>query len=84
MRINKVLEKLRTFFLEVLNKEIEVISIIPTEDGWNVEFEVITEDRYMRKKGRNDLIAKYEAKIDKELNITSYARKELRERGSVE
>ncbi|GAB6098307.1 hypothetical protein JCM16358_01860 [Halanaerocella petrolearia] len=84
MKVNQVLEKSRTFFLDILDREIEVISIIPTDDGWDIEFEVVAEDKYMRKKGRNDLIAKYEAKIDKELNVTSYTRKELRERGSLE
>lgn len=84
MGINKIIEKLRTFCLDVLDKEIEVISVIPTEDGWDVEFELIAEDEYMKKRAKNELIAKYEAKIDKKLNITSYTRKELRERGSLE
>jgi hypothetical protein len=38
----------------------------------------------MRRRGRKDIIAKYEVSVGKDMTVTSYTRKELRERGSLE
>ncbi|MFZ5967766.1 MAG: gas vesicle protein GvpO [Bacillota bacterium] len=84
MSINMVIDTLQTFFYDVIGKEIQIISIVPNEDGWDAEFEAIVEDEYMRRIARKEIIARYEAKIDERLNIVSYQRKALRERGSLE
>lgn len=84
MPVCEVIAALQSFFFGVLGREIQVISVVPSESGWQAEFEVIAEDEYMRRRGRKDLIAKYEATIAKDMRVVSYTRTELRERGSLE
>ena len=82
--ITLVLNSMKTFFVEVFKKEIQVISIAPIDNGWNVEFEVVTEEEYMKNRGRKPLIERYEAKLNENLHVLSYERKLLKERGSLE
>jgi hypothetical protein len=84
MAVCEVIAELQSFFLRIVGREIQVISVVPTETGWNGEFEVVVEDDYMRRRGRKDIIAKYEVSVGKDMTVTSYTRKELRERGSLE
>ncbi len=84
MPISEVISSLQSFFFGVIGREIRVISVVPGESGWQAEFEVILEDEYMRLRGRKDLIAKYEALVAPNMTVVSYARKEIRERGSLE
>lgn len=82
--ISLLLESINTFFEELFKKEIQVVSIIPIDNGWNVEFEVIAEEEYMKNRGRKALIERYEAKVNKNFYVVSYERKLLKERGSLE
>lgn len=72
------------FFEDALEKVGRVIEINKNEDGWNLRVEVLEESEYMRRRGRGDLLAIYEVKVDNELNIASYIRKSMRERESLE
>ncbi|MCK8817055.1 gas vesicle protein [Natroniella sulfidigena] len=84
MSINRVLKSVKQFFAELLGEEIEVISVIPGEGGWKVEFEVIVEDEYMRKRARKDIVARYQVQLNNKLEIVAYNRIELKERGALE
>lgn len=82
--LSLVLNTMKNVFGEVFNQEIQVISITPIDNGWNVGFEVITEEEYMKRRGRKAIIERYEAKLNKNLHVESYERKLLKERGSLE
>ena len=84
MSIEHAIDSMNGFFYDLLGKEILVISITPTENGWESEFEMIYEDEYMRKRGRKEIIAIYECIMDSDFKIVSYTRKNLKERGALE
>lgn len=72
------------FFEDALEKVGRVIEVNKNKDGWNLRVEVLEESEYMRRRGRGDLLAIYEVKVDNDLNIASYIRKSMRERESLE
>lgn len=84
MAINSIINELKNAFYKILGREISITSIIPNEDGYDIEFEVIQEDEYMKKRGRKDILAIYDVKADKDCKIISYSRRELKERGSLD
>lgn len=72
------------FFETVLEKVGRVIEVNKADGVWNVRVEALEESDYMRRFGRGDMLGTYEVKVDDNLNITSYVRKGLRERSSLE
>ncbi|TCO77909.1 gas vesicle protein GvpO [Marinisporobacter balticus] len=84
MSINVAIEELKNFFYDLFDRDSRITSIMPSEDGYDAELEIVQEDEYMRKRGRKDIIAVYEAKMDNNFKVISYNRKELKERGSIE
>jgi len=71
------------FFETVLEKTGRVIEVNKTGDDWLVVVEAVEESDYMRRFGRGDMLGIYEVKLDSNLNVISYTRKELRERSAL-
>jgi len=71
------------FFEAVLEKKARVIEVSKTGDGWLVVVEAVEESDYMRRFGRGEMLGIYEVKVDLNLNVISYRRKELRERSAL-
>lgn len=71
------------FFETVLEKTGRVIEVNKTNDDWLVVVEAVEESDYMHRFGRGDMLGIYEVKVDSNLNVVSYTRKELRERGAL-
>lgn len=72
------------FFETVLEKTGRVIEVNKTSDDWLVVVEAVEESDYMRRFGRGEILGIYEVKIDSNLDVISYTRKELKERSSLE
>lgn len=79
-----VVKGVTKFFETVLDKVGRVIEVNKEGDGWSVKVEALEESEYMRRFGRGDLLGIYDVKVDKDLNVTSYVRKGLRERSALE
>ena len=71
------------FFETVLEKTARVIEVNKASDDWTVVVECLEESDYMRRFGRGDMLGIYEVKVDPNLNVISYTRKELRERSDL-
>lgn len=85
MTIQNAMKTVLKFFNTDLHKRSgEIVGVSKTDEGWKVEIEVIEESEYMRKHGRNDLMALYEVNLSNELDVLGYARMSTRERGKVE
>lgn len=84
LKTEDVVKATLKFFEDVLEKVGRVIEVNKNEDEWNLRVEVLEESEYMRRRGRGDLLAIYEVKVNSDLDITSYVRKSLRERESLE
>lgn len=84
MNIVEIVDSARNAFYELFKKEINVITVHPADEGYRVIVEMIEEDEYMRAKGRKELIGIYEVILNSKLEVVSYERKVLKERGSLE
>lgn len=82
--LEKAMETVLQFFDKHLGKPGEIIGVCREHEGWHVDIEVIEESEYMRKHGRNDLMAIYSVKLNEHCEITCYERKCIRERGKVD
>jgi len=84
MSLQNAREAVLGFFDKHLGKQGEVIGISREQEGWTAEIEVVEESDYMRKHGRNDLMAIYEVEINENFEIMRFERKRIRERGKVD
>jgi len=84
MNIIKIVDTTKKFFYELFKKEVNVITVLPVNEGYRVNVEMIEEDEYMRSKGRKDLIGIYEVMLNSKLDVISFERILLKERGSLE
>ena len=84
MKIVEVIQLVTRFFNEYLNKEGVVIGLEVMDTGWRVEIEIAEEVEYMRKRGRDDLLAIYEVVVNKEIEISGFKRISFRERDSAD
>ena len=71
------------FFESTLGKGGRVIAIHPLADGYRAYFETIEEDQYMRRTGREGIIAVYEAELTDGLEVKAYRRKNARSRSAI-
>ena len=82
--MKNLIQKVKTFSFEVFGKNAEIIAIVPVERGWQVTVEILMDEEYTVKRGRNDLLYVFEIIVDESLNILSYERIRIRERGKLE
>jgi len=83
LSIQNAMNVVLRFFEKNLQKQGEVIGVSKTENGWRIEIEVMEESEYMRKHGRNDLLAVYSVELNDNLDMIRYQRESTRERGKV-
>lgn len=81
--MKRVIEAAKCFFEELYENTATVIGVRHCEEGWELMVEIITDDDYTRKRAKNDLISVYKVIMSQELQIISYEREEIRERGKV-
>jgi len=79
--IEQIIQSTEEFFRELFPNNAEVVSIQPNNEGWQLVVEVVTDDEYTKKRIRNDLISVFKVFVDKDGNLISYNRIEIRERG---
>lgn len=79
--LRQIVEVTEKFFQEIFPHPAEVVSIIPNNEGWELKVEVIIDDEYTRKRAKNDLIAVFNVSVNKNMEVMSYTREEIRERG---
>ncbi|QFT90425.1 Gas vesicle synthesis protein GvpO [Bacillus sp. THAF10] len=82
--MKKVLKEVTEFFTEYVKPPYKITGVQPTEQGWDVEVEVIEEKEYMKAYAKDQMIGVYHAKINKEMELESYTRKSLRSRSSID
>lgn len=81
MKIEKVYLAVSDFFRSFLNKEGEIIDVTKEKEQWNVIVEVLEDTEYTRAHAKRDLKGIYEIKIDENLEIFSFGKKKVIERG---
>jgi len=81
--IKQVIEEVERFFKQIYAHPAEVVSIAPNNEGWEVTTEILTDDEYTKKRARNDLIAVFKVLVNRQAEVVSYTREEIRERGKA-
>lgn len=84
MKVRQVIDTVYNFFAEEFQKPGQVIAVLGGPEGWRVKIEVAEEVEYMRRRGRDDLMAVYEVLLNPALEIVGFERKFLRERNSIQ
>lgn len=83
MSIEKATQAVWDFSEKIFKKPCQVVSVKKKNRNWLAEIEVIAEDEYMIRRGRDETVALYEVVLDEDFGVISYNRIGLRERGLV-
>ncbi|MEW5867378.1 MAG: gas vesicle protein GvpO [Bacillota bacterium] len=83
MDVEKCLTVAQDFVRRNIGELWKIIGVTPREDGWTVKVEIIEEDEYMRRHGRDELLAEYDVDVDQHFEIVSYRRTGFRHRGEI-
>ncbi len=81
--MKRVIDAAKKFFEELYDDTATVVGVRRCEGGWELMVEIITDDDYTRKRAKNDLISVFKVMMSQDLQIISYEREEIRERGRV-
>lgn len=84
MEIKQIMKIVNEFFNENVAPPHKITSLQTNEDeGWKVVVEVIEEREYMKKYAKDEMLGIYEAYLNKDKEITAFARKSIRYRSAV-
>lgn len=79
----KVSNSVKSFFNSHLIPIYKIASIIPTEQGWELEVEVIEEKEYMESHAKDEMIGVYKVIVNKDAEVVSFTRIQLRSRSAI-
>jgi hypothetical protein len=78
-----VIEAAKINFEELYENTATVVGVRRCEEGWELIVEVITDDEYTRQHAKKDLISVFKVYMSVDLQVLSYTREEIRERGKA-
>jgi predicted class III extradiol MEMO1 family dioxygenase len=81
MKIEEIYMTIMDFFQSFLNKDGEIVKISSNDEHWIAHVEIIEDTEYTRKHAKRDLKAIYEVTIDNNMEICSYSKIKVIERG---
>ncbi|PKR79145.1 gas vesicle protein GvpR [Halalkalibacillus sediminis] len=84
MNVTEIMSSIKEFFAEHVSPVHKITSINNRGKYWEAGVEVIEEKEYMRKYGRDQIIGEYVVRLNDNNEVTSFERKGLRQRTSVE
>lgn len=84
MKIKEIMDNVTEFFNEYVAPPHKITSVEATEDeGWKATVEVIEEKEYMKKYAKDEMLGTYDVTLDKDKEVTSFKRKEIRFRSAI-
>lgn len=84
MEIKEIMKAVNDFFSENVAPPHKITSVERTEDdGWKITVEVIEEREYMRKYAKDEMLGIYDVLLNKEKEVTSFTRKNIRYRSAI-
>lgn len=84
MEIKEIMKAVNDFFSENVAPPHKITSVEKTEDeGWKITVEVIEEREYMRKYAKDEMLGIYDVLLNKEKEVTSFTRKNIRYRSAI-
>ncbi|WP_064092053.1 gas vesicle protein GvpO [Rossellomorea aquimaris] len=84
MKIKEIMNNVAEFFNEHVAPVHKITSVETTEDeGWKLTVEVIEEKEYMKKYAKDEMLGTYEVLLDKDKEVTSFKRQDVRYRSAI-
>ncbi|PLT29677.1 gas vesicle protein GvpO [Peribacillus deserti] len=84
MEIKKILGNVTEFFNEFVAPVHKITSVEESDqNGWKLTVEVIEEKEYMKKYAKDEMLGVYDVFLNDEKEITSYKRRDIRYRSSL-
>ncbi|RLQ95483.1 gas vesicle protein GvpO [Falsibacillus albus] len=84
MEIKKIMQSVTDFFSEHVAPPHKITSVEAAEEGgWKVLIEVVEEKEYMKKYAKDEMIGTYEVRVNKEKEVTSFKRRDIRYRSAI-
>jgi hypothetical protein len=83
MKIQEIMANVSDFFNEHVAPVHKITSVEVREEGWRVIVEVIEEKEYMKKYAKDEMVGTYEALLDKEKEVISFKRLDIRYRSAI-
>ncbi|WP_409303443.1 gas vesicle protein GvpO [Peribacillus sp. SCS-155] len=84
MEIKRIIANVTDFFNEFVAPVHKITSVEPVDNnGWKLSVEVIEEKEYMKKYAKDEMIGVYEVYLNEDKEVTSYKRREIRYRSSI-
>lgn len=84
MNVKNLTQSVKNFMFELFGKDADIVAVVPADKGWQVTVEMLSDEEYTMKRGRNDLLYVFELTVDSNLNVLSYTRTRIRERGKID
>ncbi|MCI2255404.1 gas vesicle protein GvpO [Domibacillus sp. 8LH] len=83
MEIKQIIGNVTEFFNEFVAPVHKITSVEKNDNGWQLTVEVIEEKEYMKKYAKDEMIGVYEVFLSEEKEVTSYKRRDIRYRSSI-
>lgn len=84
MEIKEIIKIVNDFIYENVAPPHKITSLLQNEEeGWKVIVEVIEEREYMKKYAKDEMLGIYEVNLNKNKEVTSFARQNIRYRSSI-
>lgn len=84
MEIKQIIGNVTEFFNGFVAPVHKITSIEASDDnGWKLTVEVIEEKEYMKKYAKDEMLGVYDVLLNEEKEITSYKRRDIRFRSSI-
>jgi hypothetical protein len=84
MEIKQIIGNVTEFFNEFVAPVHKITAVEASDDnGWKLTVEVIEEKEYMKKYAKDEMLGVYDVQLNEEKEITSYKRRDIRFRSSI-
>ncbi|PWU69790.1 gas vesicle protein GvpO [Gracilibacillus dipsosauri] len=84
MKIKEIMNNVTDFFQEHVAPPHKITSVEKLEEGgWRVTIEAVEEKEYMKKYAKDEMLGTYEVLVDKDKEITSFKRLDIRYRSAI-
>ncbi|PPA70843.1 gas vesicle protein GvpO [Jeotgalibacillus proteolyticus] len=85
MEIKKIMGNTKEFFNEHVAPLHKITAVEETEDGgWKLIVETVEEKEYMKKYAKDEMIGVYDVYLNKDVEITSFKRRDIRYRSAID
>lgn len=84
MLLDKYVKTIKKFFLNVINQQCRVLTLVKSEEKWKAICEVIVDPEYTTRKGLGDIVEIYEVYLTDDFQVIGYELKSTKPRASID